>query len=708
MADLEPTYHNMLKDLQESQKSDHDGREKSREADHFINKRDGQWEPEVVQMYAGKPRYTIDLTSGIVNDAHGEMNTMDFDIKVKPAGGPATNQLANHYDGLLRNIENNSGTGAKYIYRAAGKQMLTGGVGGWGIKQGYRDPKSFDQDLIIYPISNFSDRVWFDQGAELQDASDAYFGWKLTSMSLKNYERDFPKGNRMSVGRDVWDNVYSYKNDNAVIVGEYFWKKPKRVTLVRMTDGAVYIDDEKFQKVKDELAEQRITVDRERETTAYTVYQRTFDGSDFLTDAEKTVFDYIPLVPIYGNFEVSEDKIIYYGLVEKQMDPQRILNYSESRKVAEGSLAPRAKKWMTPEQASGHKDTLETMNTNNDPIQLYNHISDQPQPFETGGAQINPGLSETSRDMMGHMQSISGRLDPSGESTHGLQSGVALDVLVNKGDTGNVGYFTSMEIGIAHTCRICVGAVPKTYDAKREVQLDAQDGTTQTITINQPVYDEESGQVVNLNDLSKGSYSVVCSAGPAFSNKQEETVTAIETVARIDPSIMQLGGDVYLSNMSAPGMDKVAKRKRAMMVAQGLIPEDELTDDEKQTVEAAKNQPPGPQEQAMLEMAAAEKEKAEAMTQDIMSKMEERENKIMLEMNKLTLQNKKIEQEMQLKGNDQIIKAQESIDNQIKTMADTLKIIREAIGAEAIVNPTTVKAFDKQSEKTLGAIVTSK
>ena len=84
------TIENELKDLQEAQSADHDGRIKAREADHFINKQDGQWEPEIYQKFNNQPRYTIDLTSGIVADICGEMNSMDFDIKVRPAGGPAT------------------------------------------------------------------------------------------------------------------------------------------------------------------------------------------------------------------------------------------------------------------------------------------------------------------------------------------------------------------------------------------------------------------------------------------------------------------------------------------------------------------------------------------------------------------------------------------------------------------------------------------
>lgn len=689
-----------LKDLSEAQSADHDGRIKAREADHFVNKKDGQWEPEIYEKFNNQPRYTIDLTSGIVADICGEMNSMDFDIKVRPAGGPATTDIANHYDGLIRNIENNSGAGAKYIYRAAGKQMVTTGIGGWGVKQGYRNSESFDQDLIIYPISNFMDRVWFDPGAELQDMSDAYKGWKLTSMAVSTYERDFPKGSKVSIGHDREYTVYDYKPD-AITICQKFYKKPKTVELVRMTNGSVFIVDEKFNMVKDELKAQGVTVERSRRDTIYTVYQQMFDGADYLGEEEETVFSYIPLIPAFANFEISEDKVIYWGVVEKHMDPQRILNYAESRKISEGALSPRAKILMTKKQAAGHENQLRTLNTNSDPVQFYNHDPDVPPPFETGGAKINPGLTETTESMKGYMQSISGRMDPARERVN-LQSGVALQALQNKSDVSNYEYFTSMEIAIAHTCKVIGTAIPKVYDAQREIQLDFPDGSDKTITINQRVYDEQTQQIVDLNDLSKGIYSFTCSAGPAFHNRQEETRAAFTEIAAIDPSIMQIGSDIYLSNVAAPGMDQIAKRKRLQMVQAGVIPPDQLTDEEKQMLQEQAQQPqePDPVSQAMIATAQAEQQKAQAQTADTMSKVKEREQKIQLQANKMML-------DEQNRDKDRTMELLKEQNNQIKVLAETLETIKNAIGADTIVGPSNTEAYKAQSEKLLNAVVES-
>ena len=699
MGKIEQSHTNVLQDISDDQKADRDGRIKAREADHFVNKKDGQWEPKIVKMYSGKPRYTIDLTSGIVADVSGEMNSMDFDIKVSPAGGPATTDIALHYDGLIRNIENNSPITAKYIYRAAGKQMITTGIGGWGIKSGYRNPMSFDQDLMIYPISNFMDRVWFDANAELQDMSDAYRGVKFTNMSMQAYKKDFPKGSGASVANDRDNTVYSYKKTDSVTIAQYYYKKAHRTTLVMMTNGAVYQVNDDFNKVKDELSAKGVTVDRERETTAYTVYQQTLDGDDFLTDSEETVFSYIPLVPCFGNFEISEDKVIYWGVVEKHMDPQRILNYAESRKISEGALAPRAKKWMTKEQATGYQTSLQTMNTNDDPVQFYNHVPDQPIPFETGGAQINPGLKETTESMNGYMQQISGRMDPSSQGFGGLQSGIALEALQNKGDNAFYGYFISMEIALGHTYRVCKDAIPKTYDAKREVQLDFQDGTNKTITINESIYDEQSGKVIDLNDFSKGEYSVVAEAGPAFHNRQQETITAINEVAAIDPTIMQTGGDIYLANIPAPGMNKIAKRKRAQMLKQGMIPPEEMTDEEKQQMQAAQAQPqqPSAMDQALLATAQAETETAQAKTKEAESKALEREQKIELQANKMLMDDKN-------RKEDRMLDMMKEQNNQIKTLADTLKTLKDSMGVDAIVTPANTEAYNAQARKTVSAI----
>ncbi len=710
MTDAGTFYHSVMKDYDEAQSAQHDMRERSRDADHFVNKPGGQWETAVWRDATGKPRYTFDRVSGIISDIMGEMSTMEFASRVRPEGNGATKDVALVYDGLLRSIENTSPIKAKYTYRSAGRQMVTTGIGGWRVDAGFKTPKSMYQSLMISPVSTFMDRVWFAPGYQLQDASDADYAFLLTTMDPKSYAKTFPDGSNISVGRDEACSAYEYKIEDSVTVGEYFYKQTKKVDLVQMSDGAVYTVDEDFLSVRDELWAKGITVQGERETDMISVKHRVFDGADWLTGAEDTVFSLIPIVQAVANFEITEDgKQIHYGVVEKMMDAQRVLNYSESRKVEEGALAPRSKIAATDEQIDGYESNYETMNTNLDPHLPYNHVEGQEKPYRIAGAEINPGLAETTQAMERHIQSISQNLDASRADRLGLQSGVALERVENKQNVGNFEYFFAMEVAVNYGCRVMRDAIPLVYDTKREIRLEEQDGTSKTATIHTRTYDEDKGTLVSLNDLSLGDYGVTTSAGPAFQNKQQETVETILEVAKIYPPALDEGADVLLANITSPGMDKLATRVRAKMVSAGKIPEEELTDEEKKVVKALMENPPAPApaEQAMLDAAQAELQKSQAMTQDIISKSEDREKMFMLKIEELKLKNEQTQSKMQNDNQKMILEVMQAQDEQLKTMAETLKAIKEATGVDTIVAPNSARAYNNQAGRLADAVSTA-
>ena len=119
--------------LQDAQEADHDLRENAREAHLFIQKRDGQWDTDLQDSQDKKPRYTFDMVSPIVDQVCSEIEQADFDIQVNPAGGNSTTQIANTYDGIVRNIEVISGS--KHIYAQAARGMVICGLDGWRVNQ---------------------------------------------------------------------------------------------------------------------------------------------------------------------------------------------------------------------------------------------------------------------------------------------------------------------------------------------------------------------------------------------------------------------------------------------------------------------------------------------------------------------------------------------------------------------------------------------
>jgi hypothetical protein len=599
----------VLEQLKAAQEADHDMREQVREAHLFVDKRDGQWEPYWWDNAGDKPRYTFDLCNPIIDQVAGDMEKRDFDIRISPAGGDATKDTAKVYDGLVRNIESMSDAGS--TYNCSGREIVTSGLSGWRVVQDYVDDDTFDQDLLIKKVGNWVDRVWFGPHEE-QDASDATMCWVLTGMGLEEFKVKYPKRSQSaSMDGDRRGNAYYYRND-LIMVGEFLYITDSTRELVLMSNSKVYEVDDDFKKVADELQILGVTEVRRRKRAYHKVYTRKFDANGWIEKARATIFEnWIPVIPCYANFKVFEDKVIYWGVVEKMMDAQRVFNYSLSREIEEGALAPRQKYWMTEAQTAGHEAELATMNTNSDPVQMYNPDPEAPgAPLQSGGAMINPGLRTISDTMQTIVGQSAGMFAANMGDNPNLQSGVAIQALQDRGDTGNNKYITAREVAQRQTARILVNAIPRVYEPSRQVRLLKEDGSMDMVVIGEQVPDMQTQTMVTLNDLTSGTYDVVVSSGPSFKNRQNETVTALTEVGKIDPSVIELGGDILLGNIPSPGMDDLAARKRQQLFQAGAIPEDQLTDEERQQQQQMAQQPPP--EDPMMVAARAEEQKAQA------------------------------------------------------------------------------------------------
>lgn len=682
--DYEKPYsdHNSVIDkLAKAQGAEDDMRGSVRDANLFVIKRDGQWEPYWWNNNSGKPRYTFDMTSPIIDQIVGEMSQSDFDIRVTPAGGDATKEVALTYDGLIRNIENISQ--AKTIYNQSARGMVIGGIDGWRVRQKFVDDNSFDQDLVIEKVNNFVDRVWFDPAAERQDKSDARWCVVLHPMSREEYDYRWPDGSAMSVS-DGRDSEAYYDKAETVVVGELLYIETDQRELVMMSNGQTHEVNDDFETIRDDLADLGVTEVRRRKRPVNTVCTRFFDASDWLEDKRKTVFNSIPVVPVYANYSVYENKTIYFGAVEKLYDPQRVMNYSLSREIEEGALAPRAKWWMTMAQAAGFEDELATLNTNSDPVQFYNPDPDAPgAPQQSGGAQINPGLRTISESMRQIIGQTAGMFAANMGDNPGLQSGVAINALQSKGDNGTIKYFRAMEIAIQRTGQLLVDAIPKAYENERVVRILYEDGTYDMSDINQTVIDNATGKVVKVNDLAVGKYDVVCSSGPAFQNRQQETLAMMLDIAKADPSILQLGGDVFLNNINSPAARQLAERKRAQMLAQGLIPEDQMTEDEIAKMQARAQQSQGQQDPAMVlaqaEMAKAQSDMLNAQVNQ--QKLQLEQAKIQLKMMELQSGMQVDQAELQVDGFDAQTRRMQA---EIKAQEAGAKISKDSVQAEGI------------------------
>lgn len=536
---------------------------------------------------------------------------------------------------------------------------------------------------MIEAVPNFIDRVWFDPAAYLQDKSDSQYAFLLHPVSKAEYIARWPEGSQSSVSDDREGDAY-YDKGEVILVGQLFHVKRQPIELVLMSNGAVYEATKDFEAVVDEMAANGLTEVRRRTAYKNVVCSRFFDATDWLEDEEETIFDRVPLIPAYGNFKINENKTIYWGVVEKLLDPQRVLNYSLSREIEEGALAPRAKYWMTLTQAAGHEDSLATMNTNSDPVQFFNPDPENPgPPQQNGGAQVNPGLRTISESMRQIIGQTAGMFAANMGDNPGLQSGVAIERLQSKGDNGTVKYFRALETAISSTGDLLVKAIPKVYDSRRTVRLLYEDNTTEMVTLNDTVIDNQTGEPVTLNDLTKGQYSVTCRVGPSFRNKQQETIETIIEIAKVDPSIIGMAGDILLNAIPTSAAMQIGERKRLQMMSQGLIPPTQMTEEElAQMQQQSQNQ--GQQQDPNMVLAQAEMAKAQAeqlRAQVEMQKLQLETARIQLEAQKLQASMQTDQANLQLDG----FNAQtQRMNTQIKAQEAGVKIQKDAVQTQGM------------------------
>ena len=668
--------------LKRAQAAERDVRDLARKTRSFLDDPDGQWESEVSNKFRGRPKYTFDLCNDLVDDIAGEIEQSDFSVQVKPSGGEATKDVAMTYDGLIRNIEVLSN--AQDIYNAAARSMVATGFDAWRIVQRWGDNDTFDQDLYIDPISDAIDRVWFDEASQLQTREDAEYAFVIQHVAKTKYDEKYPKGSGQSVNVDVSQTFFGTGNQDFVLVGEFLYKVKRKTRIVELSNGMVFKDDEKYKKVKDEYAEQGITEVRERVRELDVVFTRLFDAGGWLTEPQETVFDYIPIVPVYANFRITTNKVVFWGVISKKMDAQRVYNYAESRKVEEGALAPLEKIVATSEQIGAHADEWSALNTSADPVLQYEHQLGQAAPFKIGGASINEGLETVSQNAQRNLTSIANQNRLPGEPL-GLRSGTAVELEQNKGDTRNFKYTASQEIAICHGGKILMRAIPKVYDAQRQVRILNEDASFEMVVLNEQKFDEESKTVITMNDLSQGLYDVTCDVGPAFKNRQDQTTKAIIAVAERDPTILELGRDVFLNNINSPGVDKIAERARRQMLIAGTIPEEQMTDDEKELLQSIEPEPDPV---------------AEALQREIEDREDQTQLKAIAEARKDRELEAKIAND---KRDDDRASMQEAFAN-IKVMAEALETqakayetLAKAAGIEGVASPNIVALLSEQA-----------
>jgi hypothetical protein len=279
---------------------------------------------------------------------------------------------------------------------------------------------------------------------------------------------------------------------------------------------------------------------------------------------------------------IVEGKRHFISLTRWAKDPQQMFNYWRTASTELVALAPKAP-FIGPKGAfNTDQNKWATANNISYPyIEYDGAVAPQRQPFAGPPA----GALQEALNASDDMKAVMGIYDAALGARSNETSGRAILQRQRESDTATFNYIDNLARAIRHAGRVLVDLIPKVYSAPRIIRVIYEDGTNESVPINQEfvpdqakspqskMYEagKEQEQVQGLTkiyDITAGKYDVTCEVGPSFSTKREEAASQMMELGKMFPPMMQVAGDLLVKNLDWPGADDIAARMKAMLPPQ--------------------------------------------------------------------------------------------------------------------------------------------
>ena len=557
-SDNDPRIANAIKFLQFANEADQMNRSEALEDLKFAA--GDQWPVEIQnsRVLEARPCLTVNKVDAYCRQLTNQMRQQRPRIKVHGMNNESDARMAEILQGICRHIENHSD--ADQAYDKAGDFAVRMGWGYWRVTTDYVRDDSFDQEIYIKAIDNpFT--VYFDPNSVMPDGSDAETVLITTVISKDNFRKMYPDAETEQgfTMRGTGDTNPEWVMKEDIRLAEYFYTERKAIKVHLLSDGSsVKADDLPPQEVLDLAG---ITIVETRNSFEKKIKWCKLTSMEVLEEGE-WAGKYIPIVPVFGQETVVENKKKKFGIVRMAKDPQRMYNFWQTSLTESVALAPKAKWLLAEGQDEGHENEWAMANIKSMPVLRYKQkdIDGQPAPPPQRLQPEPPpaGIMAAAQSMTTDLMQVVGIFDPS-QLPQGNISGKALQGQQQQVDMTNFHYYDNLTRSIRQTGRIILDLVPKIYDRERVLRIIGDDGKPEILTINQYGQDEEGIDKI-LNDVTVGEYDVVMDTGPGYNSKRQEAVDSMMALFAADPTLIQQAGDLLVRNMDFPGAETIADR----------------------------------------------------------------------------------------------------------------------------------------------------
>jgi len=541
-----------------------------------------QWDKKTLEERKGRPSLTVNKIAGVLKQIRGDQRQNKPSIKVRPVDSAADPEVAKILNGLIKNIEYQSG--ADSAYDTAFDQAIEGGWGYFRIDNDYADEGSFEQDLYIRRIVNpFS--VYVDPSYTEADASDIQWAFITDWMEKEDFEEKYPKIDRSKWPTGRGEGRGDWWTKESVRIAEYFWKEPTETTIYQLGGSDDVTNDmliaRNGQDIKEfggkeylisydtDEAGERVPLEyqeivKKRTVKTHKVMWCKMTEHEILEGPVEKAGKYIPIVLVMGEECYIEGKRYLRSAHRFARDAQKVYNWMVSTSVETVAMAPKQPWLLSTDQIAGHEKQWDVAHRRPMPYLLYNAQPNQDKPNRQMGSIPDSGALQERMGAADDIKATTGIYDASLGARGNETSGVAIRARELQGDISTFTFVDNLMRAIRHAGRILVDLIPYFYSGERTVRILGPDGTEQFVEINKSVIDMQTGATQTINDITQGRYDVVVDTGPAYPTQRAEAAKNMLDFAKAMP---QTGGmllDLIAKNMDWPGADEIYERLQMM------------------------------------------------------------------------------------------------------------------------------------------------
>lgn len=595
-----------------------------------------QWEGElsaIADTYTkqGKPKIEVNKTNRAITRLISEYRNNRVRVLLvarDPDAAGKNNEVADVATGMLRSDEQDSC--AAEAYDNAFEEAVTGGFGAWRLRTEYEDELDEDENkqrVCFEPIFEADRCVYFDPNSQRKDKSDAKYCFVVTQMDVESFKAEYDQDPQtwpldMPLQGFIWYN----QGQDFVHIAEYYEVEARtfKQLVYRDINGkdTIYRADllEDNPALLDRIEATNSQLMREEKKKERIVKKYVFSGGGLLEKPQTIAGRYIPIIPLYGKRWYSGGVEHFCGEVRHARHAQTMQNAIISEMLFVASKSSNQKAIFLPEEIQGHERYWQ-----DDPVQNYTYLTknavalDPSNPAArtvlpmqyTPAIEPSPVLAALHTVASTDLQEILGRNEEGAEVAANI-SGKAIDLIQQRVDMQSFLYTDNAASALRHSARVWLEMTKDitTYEREKVKTVD-EEGTPKYAKINQPYYNEQTGDTEYHNDITNTKFDIVIKMGASSEARRSamvQTLTQLLTATQ-DPEAAKIIMAQIMMNLQAEGMAEMQAYWRKQLVAIGAL---QPNDEEKAEMEQAAQQEQQPDPNAVYLLASAEKQKADA------------------------------------------------------------------------------------------------